>query len=68
MARHVMSTDRLVAPTQVWASLSTDLQVRAIRLLAQLACSCAATHLEPPVKEANHGIVPHDPQNPPRPS
>jgi hypothetical protein len=68
MARHVLSADRCVAPTQVWASLSTELQGRAIRLLAHLACSWATAPLEPPLKETTHGLVPHDHPNSPRPS
>jgi hypothetical protein len=68
MARHVLSAARCVAPTQGWASLSTALQGRAIRLLAHLACSWATAPLEPPLKETTHGLVPHDHQNSPRPS
>jgi hypothetical protein len=68
MARHSLSADRFVVPTQVWASLSTELQGRAIRLLAHLAYSWATAPLEPPLKETTQGIVPRDHQNSPRPS
>ena len=68
MARHGLSADRCVVPTQVWASLSTALQGRAIRLLAHLACSWATAPLEPPLQETTHGIVPRDHQHSSRPS
>jgi hypothetical protein len=68
MARHVLSANRFVVPTQVWASRSPELQGRAIRLLAHLACSWATAPRAPPLKKTTHGIVPRDHPNAPRPS
>jgi hypothetical protein len=57
-----------VTPTQVWANLSTDLQSHALRLLAQLACTYAATRTEPPSQEVTHVHPTHSNQDPPRTS
>jgi hypothetical protein len=57
----------LVPPAQVWARLATELQKRAIRLMAQLAFNLAATQsgwLVAEDKESNHVIPPYHPQNP----
>jgi hypothetical protein len=54
-----------VTPTQVWASLSFELQSHAIRLLAQLACTYAATQTEPPSPEVPHVLAPISNQDPP---
>jgi hypothetical protein len=54
-----------VTPAQVWVSLSTDLQSHAIRLLAQLACTYAATQIEPPNPEVPHVLAPVSNQDPP---
>jgi hypothetical protein len=54
-----------VAPAQVWVTLSTDLQSHAIRLLAQLACTYAATQIEPPSPEVPHVLAPVANQDPP---
>jgi hypothetical protein len=57
-----------IAPAQVWASLSTDLQSHALRLLAQLACTYAATRTEPPSPEVTHVTSTLSNQDPPRTS
>jgi hypothetical protein len=57
-----------VAPAQVWATLSTDLQSHAIRLLAQLACTYAATQTEPSSPEVPYVLAPVANQDPPRTS
>ena len=54
-----------VAPAQVWATLSTDLQCHAIRLLAQLACTYAATQPAPSNPEVSHVLAPVANQDPP---
>jgi hypothetical protein len=54
-----------VTPAQVWATLSTDLQFHAIRLLAQMACTYAATQPEPPGPEVPHVLAPVANQDPP---
>ena len=38
---------RIVSPAGVWAHLSTDLQVQAVRLLAQLATHLVLAQAEP---------------------
>jgi hypothetical protein len=55
-------TDSLVSPAQVWARLATDLQLRAIRLMAQLALNLVATQAEWPSKESEHAQLTHRPQ------
>ncbi len=58
---------RPVSPAQVWARLATELQERAIRLMAQLAFNLAATQagwLVAEDKESNHVIPPYHPQDP----
>lgn len=68
MAQLLSPVDQPVTPAQVWASLSTDLQSHAIRLLAQLACTYAATQTEPPSPEVSQVIAPLSNQDPPRTS
>lgn len=54
-------------PTQVWARLATELQERAIRLMAQLAFNLVATQsgwLVTKDKESNHASQPYQPQDP----
>lgn len=56
-----------VLPPQVWARLATELQKRAIRLMAQLAFNLVATQagwLIAEDKVSNHVIPPHNPENP----
>lgn len=68
MARQVVSTAPLVGPTQVWASLSPELQGRTVRLLAHLAWLCATAPLEQLRKELCDGSIRSTHQNSPRPS
>jgi hypothetical protein len=56
-----------VSPTQVWTRLATELQQRAIRLMAQLAYNLVATQSgwsSAKDKEFEHAIPPCQPQNP----
>jgi hypothetical protein len=66
MSRHPPRTDPAVAGPHVWSELPGDLQQRAVRLLAQLACARLRWHIQPPTQEANHGRPAHQPQDPPR--
>jgi len=68
MAHQVISTAPLVVPTQVWASLSPELQGRAVRLLAHLAWLCATAPLKQLSKEPYNGVIPPSHQNSSRPS
>lgn len=53
------------SPTQVWARLATDLQERAIHLMAQLAFNLVAAQSDGrPLQESDHVIPSHAPQNP----
>ncbi len=56
--------DTPVSPAQVWARLATDLQERAIRLMAQLAFNLVAAQSEWPQKESDHALPTQRPQNP----
>jgi hypothetical protein len=42
---------QIVSPAGVWAHLSTDLQVQAVRLLAQLAAHLVLTQAEQPIQQ-----------------
>jgi glycosidase len=56
-----------VSPAQVWARLATELQKRAIRLMAQLAFNLAATQsgwLVAEDKVSSHVVPPNHPQDP----
>ena len=68
MARQVVSTAPLVGPTQVWASLSPELQGRAVRLLAHLAWRCATAPIAQLRKEPCDGSRRSTHHNAPRPS
>jgi hypothetical protein len=57
-----------VTPAQVWPQLPTELQIRAIRLLAHLACACATAPSAPRLKESDDVSPPSSNQNPSRPS
>jgi len=58
-----------VSPAQVWARLATDVQERAIRLMAQLAFKLvAAQSTGQPGKESNHALPTRRTQDPTRPS
>ena len=56
--------DSPVSPAQVWARLATDLQERAILLMAQLAFNLVAAQSEGPGKESGHALSTRRPQNP----
>jgi hypothetical protein len=68
MARQVVCVNPPAGPTQVWASLSPELQERAVRLLAHLAWLCATTPVEQLGKEPCDAILRPSHQNSPRPS
>jgi hypothetical protein len=56
MAMNFSTTDQMVAPAQIWAHLSLDLQGQVIRLLAQLAAHLVLTeeeHAQQTRKEAS---------------
>ena len=58
-------TDSSGSPTQVWARLATDLQERAILLMAQLAFNLVAAQSDwRPWQESDHVIPIHASQNP----
>lgn len=61
MSYQSSSADRHVSPTQVWTRLSTDYQMRIIRLMAQLAFKFVADQSSL-VKESDH-VVSHHTQN-----
>ena len=65
MATGQSPVDPSVTPAHVWASLSSELQSHAIRLLAQLACTYAATQPAPPSPEVPHVLAPVSNQDPP---
>lgn len=54
----------VVTPTQVWEQLPTELKLRAIRRLAQLAWTWAATSAQTTLEENHrHDSVIHTPEN-----
>jgi len=60
------STSCSTSPAQVWARLATELQERAIRLMAQLAFNLVAAQPEWPDvknKESSYVNLPHQSQN-----
>jgi hypothetical protein len=57
-----------VAFAPIWPSLPSDLQQRAVRLLAQLAYAQFRQHASPAIQETNHGKVTQQPQGSARPS
>lgn len=63
MAHQGISTAPLVVPTQVWASLSPELQGHAVRLLAHLTWLCATVPLKQLSKESCDGIIRPSNQN-----
>lgn len=68
MACQVVFANQPVGPTQVWASLSPELQGRAVRLLAHLAWLCATAPVEQLRKEPCDGVIRSPNHNSPRPS
>lgn len=65
MARQVVFANQPVGPTQVWASLSPELQERAVHLLAHLAWLCATASVEQLRKEPCDGVLRPSNQNSP---
>ena len=47
MAMDSPTPNQMVSPTQVWAHLSTDLQLQIVQLLAQLAAHFVLAQAEP---------------------
>lgn len=68
MVQSLAPLDPWVTPAQVWPELSTELQIRAIRLLAHLACACATAPSAPRLKESDDVSPSPANQNPSRPS
>lgn len=68
MARQVVFAHPPVGSTQVWASLSPELQERTVRLLAHLAWLCATAPVEQLRKEPCDGVLRPSNQNSSRPS
>ena len=65
MSVQCLPTESSVTTAQVWARLTTDLQNRAIHLMAQLAFNLVATQSGwQPVKESHHVVPSHTPQDP----
>jgi hypothetical protein len=67
MATDFLSADQRVSPAQVWAQLTPDLQVRIIRLVAQLAAHMVldeeehAQHARKEAPDALSSIAEQDP-------
>lgn len=59
------SHERHVAPSHIWATLSSDLRTHAIGLLAHLALNMiiARSNTEPYGKESRHACPPEHTQN-----
>jgi hypothetical protein len=64
MDAHPLPTDQLVSPAQVWTRLATDLQARAICLMAQLALNLVAAPDVRLPKESEYATRAHHPQTP----
>lgn len=58
------SPDPSVSPAQVWACLTSDLQARAIRLMAQLAWNLIVADIPRPSKEIENAQCVQHPQAP----
>jgi hypothetical protein len=56
-------TSPIVAPTQVWEQLPTELKLHAIRRLAQLAWTWATTSAQTTLEEDRHDRIIHAPEN-----
>jgi hypothetical protein len=52
------TTVQLDIPAHIWTQLASDHQLRAIRLMAQLACNLAAVQSVPSPQEAPHALRP----------
>jgi len=56
-------TSPIIAPTQVWEQLPTELKLHAIRRLAQLAWTWATTSTQTTLEEDRHDGIIHAPEN-----
>ena len=68
MNRPPPPTETPVRLAQVWPGLPSDLQQRAVRLLAQLACAQFRQHRSLSAQETYHDNFPQQPQDSSRPS
>ena len=64
MTRQPPPTDPPDACTPVWSALPSDLQRRAVRLLAQLAFAQFRYHPPPTPQETAHAAAPQQPHDP----
>jgi hypothetical protein len=64
MFHQALSADHHISPAQVWVRLATDCRTRTIRLMAQLAFKLVLAQPDSIIKESNHVIRVHNPQNP----
>lgn len=62
-ARRPALTDE-TSPLHIWASLTTESQQRAVRLMAQLACTLATVPVAPAHTEPSHVHPTHHVQTP----
>lgn len=58
MTHPTAPTEQLDISAHIWHQLASDRQVRAIRLMAQLACNLAAVQPVPSPQEASHALRP----------
>jgi hypothetical protein len=68
MSRHPPSPETTATLPHIWSGLPSDLQQRAVRLLAQLAYAQLRRHAQPFTQETPHGPSLWQPQDSPRPS
>ena len=68
MSRHPPPTEMSRVLPHVWSDLPSDLQQRAVRLLAQLAYGQLRPQASSPTQEVRHGHSTHQSPNPSRPS
>ena len=68
MSRHPPPTETPVTLPHVWSGLPSDLQQRAVRLLAQLAYAQVRQHTHLATQEIHHGHPAQQSQDSPRPS
>jgi hypothetical protein len=68
MNRQPPSLETSVALPHVWSGLPSDLQLRTVRLLAQLAFARLRQYAPFHTQEINYDHATQQPQDPPRPS
>lgn len=68
MIQHPSPAPTPSATANVWDNLTADLRAHAVRLLAQLAYTCATSHMNNPAKESNDASPSNSCEDPPRPS